>query len=294
MSTNQINVAIIGPGNIGLDLMYKIKNCNTYMHLALMIGNESSKRLHIARNAQIATTDQGVDAVLERDDIKIVFDATTAAAHFKHASKLRDKGKVAIDLTPAAVGAFVCPPVNIDAHIDDQNINLITCGGQATIPIVAAIKSVTHVRYAEIVSCIARDSAGPGTRNSIDEFTQTTANALRTVGGAEQSKAIILLNPSVPPMLMNNTIYCIVEDIDEPKIIEAINNMVKRVQSYVPGYRLKMPPLIDGNKVTIMIEIEGAGAYLPAYSGNLDIETSSALAIGELVAKKMLMGRGVN
>jgi len=290
----KIPVAIIGPGNIGLDLMKKIIKRSKFMELKLVVGNDTSKHLHIAEEAGIATTNKGIDGLLEHDDIKIVFDATLASAHMVHAPLLKAAGKVAIDLTPAAVGPYVCPPVNLEGYKDLPNLNLITCGGQATIPIVAALSRVCTVEYAEIVACIARDSAGPGTRDSIDEFTITTARALKEVGGAKKSKAIILLNPSKPPIMMSNTIYCLVDDPDPVKINKAVDDMVNTVRQYVPGYSLKVPPTIDGNQVTIMVEIEGAGDYLPKYSGNLDIETSAALAVGEGIAEHMLSKGGAN
>jgi len=288
----KIPAAIIGPGNIGLDLMYKILKRSKYMDLRLMVGNETSKHLPVAAAAGVPTTDRGIDGLLEHDDVKIVFDATLASAHMVHAPLLQAAGKIAVDLTPAAIGPYVCPPVNLEGYKNEPNLNLITCGGQATIPIVYAISEVTKVNYAEIVACIARDSAGPGTRDSIDEFTITTARALRIVGRAEKSKAIILLNPSKPPIMMSNTIYCLVEDPDEEKIKASVDRMVEKVRRYVPGYSLKLPPTVDGHQVTIMVEIEGAGDYLPKYSGNLDIETSAALAVGEGIAEHLLREGG--
>ena len=289
----KIPAAIIGPGNIGLDLMYKILKRSKYMDLRLMVGNDTSKHLPVAAAAGVPTTDRGIDGLLEHDDIKIVFDATLASANMVHAPLLKAAGKIAVDLTPAAVGPYVCPPVNLEGYKNEPNLNLITCGGQATIPIVYALSEVTKVNYAEIVACIARDSAGPGTRDSIDEFTITTARALRIVGRAEKSKAIILLNPSKPPIMMSNTIYCLVEDPDEEKIKASVDRMVEKVRRYVPGYSLKLPPTIDGHQVTIMVEIEGAGDYLPKYSGNLDIETSAALAVGEGIAEHLLKEGGL-
>ncbi len=288
----KIPVAIIGPGNIGLDLMKKIMKRSKYMELKLVVGNETSTRLPIAAADGVPTTDRGIEGLLEHKDIKIVFDATLASAHMVHAPLLKEAGMIAIDLTPAAVGPYVCPPVNLSEYKNEPNLNLITCGGQATIPIVYALSRVCTVEYAEIVACIARDSAGPGTRDSIDEFTITTAKGLKEVGKAKRSKAIILLNPSKPPIMMNNTIYCIVDNPDQEKIDKAVNDMVAKVQSYVPGYSLKLPPTIDGNQVTIMVEIEGAGDYLPKYSGNLDIETSAALAVGEGIAEHLLREEG--
>lgn len=286
----RIKCAIIGPGNIGLDLMYKIQKRAKHLELALMVGNSESRLLPIASAAGVPVTDQGIDELVRHPEIKIVYDATLASAHMVHAPKLKEAGMTAIDLTPAAVGGYVCPPVNLGENMDADNINLITCGGQATIPIVAAINSACPVDYAEIVATIASDSAGMGTRESIDEFTITTAKALRVVGGARRSKAIILLNPAKPPIMMNNTIYCLVDEVDEEKINHAVDDMVAKVQQYVPGYRLKIPPQYDGKKVTVMVEVEGAGDYLPVYSGNLDIETSSALEVGERIAQKMLGG----
>jgi acetaldehyde dehydrogenase len=288
----RVKVGIIGPGNIGLDLMYKIMKKSKYMSLALVAGNETSKHLHVVDEAGIRSTDKGISAILSDEEIEIVFDATSADSHMVHAPLIEKAEKVAVDLTPAAVGGYVCPAVNLGDNINASNINLITCGGQATIPIVAAINSVCEVAYAEIVACIASTSAGPGTRNNIDEFTITTAKAIKLVGGAKQSKAIILLNPAKPPMLMNNTIYCLVSsNRNNREISNAIEDMVAKVQCYVPGYRLKVPPTFDGNKITVMVEVEGAGDYLPPYSGNLDIETSAALAVGDAIAKKKLIKR---
>jgi acetaldehyde dehydrogenase len=215
-----------------------------------------------------------------------------ASAHLVHAPLLKEAGIIAIDLTPAAVGPYVMPVVNLDDHIEAMNVNLITCGGQATIPIVNAISRVTGVSYAEIVATIASKSAGPGTRQSIDEFTQTTARGVVEVGKAERGKAIILLNPAEPPMMMNNTIYALVkEELTEEKkaeIVQSVKDMVARVQAFVPGYKLKIPPMFDENKVTVMVEVEGAGDFLPKYSGNLDIETSAAIAIAEKMAEHRL------
>lgn len=292
MNGQRIKCAIIGPGNIGMDLMYKILKRANHLQLALMVGNSESKHLPIAAAAGVRVTDQGIEELLKHNEIRIVFDATLASAHMVHAPKLEAAGMVAIDLTPAAVGRYVCPPVNLGEHMDATNINLITCGGQATIPIVAAINAVCPVDYAEIVATIASDSAGMGTRESIDEFTITTAKAIRDVGGALRSKAIILLNPAKPPIMMNNTIYCLLDEVDEEKVTRSIDMMVEIVKKYVPGYRLKIPPQYDGKKVTVMVEVEGAGDYLPAYSGNLDIETSSALEVGEQIAQKMLAEGG--
>ena len=296
MPQGRIKAAVIGPGNIGMDLMHKIINRSRFMELVLMVGVvPDSRGLLQARERGIDTTADGIGALLSSryDDVKIVFDATLAEAHMQHAPLLKQAGKVAIDLTPAAVGGYVCPSVNMGAHMEDDNINLISCGGQATIPMVAAISSVCPVTYAEVVVTIARASAGPGTRESIDEFTMTTANSLCVLGGAEKSKAIILLNPSEPPVMMNNTIFCLTETPDLERITASVNSMVAKVQQYVPGYRLRLPPTLDGNKVTLMVEVEGAGDYLPKYSGNLDLETSAALAVADSVAENMLKKRRI-
>jgi len=273
--------------------MYKIVRYSKYMNLKIIVGiYATSEGLKIASKLGIANSSGGIDALLSDKSIRIAFDCTTASAHFKNAELLKEVGIKAIDLTPAAVGPYVCPVVNMGEHIDVPNINLMTCGAQATVPIVAAISSVTGVTYAEIVATIASKSAGPGTRQNIDEFTQTTARTLEIVGKAEKGKAIIILNPAEPPILMRNTIYTAVKEQKKDEIIAAVNKMAKKVQQYVPGYRLRVPPIFDDDKVTTMIEVEGAGEYLPKYSGNLDIETSAALAVGDLVARKMLEKEG--
>jgi len=291
MNEDRVPVAIIGPGNIGTDLLYKIQKRSKHMKVKLMIGiDPSSEGLKRAESLGVEASSAGVNALRERG-IEIAFDATSASGHLENAPVLKEEGVVAIDLTPAAIGPYVCPVVNLDEHLDKKNINLITCGGQATIPIVAAVSSVASVVYAEIVATIASKSAGPGTRQNIDEFTQTTARGLELIGSAERGKAIIILNPAEPPIIMRNTIYTIVRHVEERMITDAVHNMVKKVQEYVPGYRIRVGPLFDEKKVTIMIEVEGAGDFLPHYSGNLDIETSAAVAIGERVAKKMLTER---
>lgn len=286
MKTNKLNAAIIGPGNIGTDLMYKIRNRSRFLDLKLVTGIvTASQGLKLAREAGAATSDRGIDAILERDDIQIVFDATGAKPHTAHAPLLKEAGVIAVDLTPAAVGPYVIPVVNLEEHLDKMNVNLITCGGQATIPMVRAVTRVAPADYAETVSIIASKSAGPGTRQNIDEFTITTAEGVKHIGGAPRSKSIILLNPATPPIINNNTIYVICEGIDERLVTESIHDMVAAVQTYVPGYRLRIPPTFDGNRVIIMVEVEGAGDYLPRYSGNLDIMTCAALAVGERMAE---------
>ena len=288
MSGDKVDVAIIGPGNIGSDLLYKIMRRSKYMKPSLMIGiYPSSEGLKRAKSLGVDASADGIEAVRGRG-IKIAFDATSAAAHLKNAPVLEEENIVAIDLTPAAIGPYVCPVVNLEGHSREANINLITCGGQATIPIVYAVSSVCKVRYAEVVATIASRSAGPGTRQNIDEFTQTTARGIELVGGAERGKAIIILNPAEPPIIMRNTIYTIVEDVDKDGIVNSVENMVGRVQKYVPGYRIRLGPIFEDNKVTTMIEVEGAGDFLPAYAGNLDVETAAAVAIGETIAERMV------
>lgn len=285
----KIKVGIIGPGNIGTDLMYKVMR-SKHMQMKTMTGIMESEGLKRAGGLGFETSVRGVDAVAEDPEIGIVFDATSAAAHVKHAPILKAAGKIVFDMTPAAVGPFVVPSVNIDelAHVD--NFNLVTCGGQATIPIAYAINRVADSEYTEIVACISSKSAGPGTRANIDEFTQTTSKALRVVGGADRSKAIIVLNPAEPPLMMSNTIYSIVKNPDEKAIVESVNEMVKTVQAYVPGYSLRVPPIVDGNRVTVIVQVEGAGDFLPTYSGNLDIINASAVAAADIVAERMLRG----
>jgi acetaldehyde dehydrogenase (acetylating) len=288
MSSDRVDVAIIGPGNIGSDLLYKILRRSKYLQAKLMVGiYPQSEGLKRAKSLGIEATAEGIEAIRGKG-IRIAFDATSAAAHLKNAPVLQEENIVAIDLTPAALGPYVCPVVNLEGHSDSSNINLITCGGQATIPLVYAVASVCHVRYAEIVATIASKSAGPGTRQNIDEFTQTTARGLEIVGGAEKGKAIIILNPAEPPIIMRNTIYTVVDQVDRDEIVRSVESMVEQVQEYVPGYRLRLGPIFEDDKVTTMIEVEGAGDFLPAYAGNLDIETAAAVAIGEKIAKKMI------
>ncbi|MDO7788195.1 acetaldehyde dehydrogenase (acetylating) [Desulforamulus aquiferis] len=284
---DKIKVAVIGPGNIGTDLMYKIFR-SQHLEMSLMIGVVESEGIKRARNLGIRTSIDGIGSILEDKDIRIVFDATGAKPHLIHAPQLKEAGKIAIDLTPASVGPYVVPCANLDQVKDEPNLNMVTCGGQATVPIVHAISQVTNVDYAEIVACISSKSAGPGTRQNIDEFTETTSKALAVVGGAKKSKAIIVLNPADPAVMMSNTIYCEVEDPNEKAIKESIDKMVKEVQKYVPGYRLRVPPIFEGNKITTIVEVEGAGDFLPKYSGNLDIINSAAIAVAEKLAARIL------
>ena len=287
----KIKVGIIGPGNIGTDLMYKVmKSKNLQMHM--MAGIVESEGIKRAAGLGFITSIQGVDAIAADPDVKIVFDATSARAHLHNAPILKAAGKIVIDMTPAAVGPYVVPCVNLDqlAHVD--NFNMVTCGGQATIPIAYAINRAADSEYTEIVACISSKSAGPGTRSNIDEFTQTTKKALEKIGGADKAKALIVLNPADPPIMMTNTIYSIVKNPDEKKIIESVDDIVKQIQAYVPGYKLRVPPVIDGNKVTVIIQVEGAGDFLPKYAGNLDIINQAAVAVAEKVAANLLDKEG--
>ncbi|MCM3176419.1 acetaldehyde dehydrogenase (acetylating) [Cytobacillus horneckiae] len=288
---NKVKVAILGSGNIGTDLMIKLGR-SEILELTAVIGIDAqSDGLRRAKEMGYAALDTGIDGFLEKPDLAdIVFDATSAKAHLRHARLLKEAGKKIIDMTPAAVGELIVPPVNLSDHIDAANINLITCGGQATIPMVHAVNRVSSVEYAEIVATISSKSAGPGTRANIDEFTETTSRAIQVVGGAKKGKAIIILNPAEPPILMRDTVYAMVEDksMDEEAIKRSIQEMEKAVQSYVPGYRLRTEPIFEGNKVTIFIEVEGAGDYLPKYSGNLDIMTAAGVKVAEEFAKNLI------
>jgi acetaldehyde dehydrogenase len=302
-------VAIIGTGNIGTDLMIKIVKLSDRLEMAAFVGiDPGSDGLKRAAALGVPRTSGGIDGLVEMPgfaDIEIVFDATSAGAHAKHDGVLRAHGKRVVDLTPAAIGPYTIPPVNGDANLDETNVNMVTCGGQATIPIVAAVNRVTPVRYGEIVASIASKSAGPGTRANIDEFTETTSRAIEVVGGAGRGKAIIVLNPAEPPLIMRDTVYCLADDADEGAIEASIEAMVAEVQVYVPGYRLKQKvqferiggnqplriPEMDaeftGLKVSVFLEVEGAGHYLPIYAGNLDIMTSAALVTAEKIAARL-------
>lgn len=284
----KVKIAIIGPGNIGTDLMYKVMRSDV-LQMDYMVGIVESEGIKRARGLGFKTSTEGVKAILGEKDIKIVFDATSAKAHLYNAPLLKEAGKVAIDMTPAAVGPYVVPCVNLDSLSDEVNFNMVTCGGQATVPIAYAINRAADSEYTEIVSCISSKSAGPGTRANIDEFTETTANALRTVAGADRSKAIIILNPADPPIMMINTIYSLVRNPDEEAIRRSVEEIVGRIRQYVPGYKLRTPPILDGNKVTVIIEVEGAGDFLPRYSGNLDIINSAAIEVASKIARRRFL-----
>ncbi len=287
---DRIKVAVIGPGNIGSDLMYKIFR-SKYLEMAMMAGIVESEGIRRAKSKGVKTTIEGVDGVVREDDIRIAFDATSASAHLKfNGPKLKEKGIVSIDLTPAAIGPYCVPVVNLDQLQQEPDINMVTCGGQATIPVVYAVSQVAGAAYAEIVACISSKSAGPGTRANMDEFTETTSKALEVVGGADRGKAIIVLNPAEPPLMMTNTISVKVKDtsVGFDRIREAIEKMVDEVKTYVPGYKLRVPPTMEGDRVTAIVQVEGQADFLPAYSGNLDIINSAAVAAAEKIAERML------
>lgn len=310
MTEAKTKVAIIGSGNIGTDLMIKVMRLSHSLEMGAFVGiDRDSDGLKRAERMGVPISADGINGLVEMPgfkDIAIVFDATSAAAHQRHSDILLDQGKRVIDLTPAAIGPYTIPAVNGEANLDAPNVNMVTCGGQATIPIVAAVNHVAPVIYGEIVASIASKSAGPGTRANIDEFTETTSRAIVEVGGAKRGKAIIILNPAEPPLIMRDTIYCLTADADQDAIRGSVETMVSRMQTYVPGYRLKQAvqferignnqPLripemgaeFTGLKTTVFIEVEGAAHYLPAYAGNLDIMTSAALATAEKVAARVL------
>jgi acetaldehyde/propanal dehydrogenase len=289
----RIKAAIVGSGNIGTDLVYKAMR-SEWIEPAWVVGvDAASDGLSRAAALGLKTTSKGVAGLaphVAADRIRIAFDATSAYAHAENARVLMELGVLVIDLTPAAIGPFCIPPVNLKAHAASKamNVNMVTCGGQATIPMVAAVSRVQAVEYAEIVATVASKSIGPGTRQNIDEFTRTTAGAVEKIGGAKRGKAIIVINPAEPPLMMRDTIHCLTEGPpDEEAITRSVHAMVKEVQRYVPGYQLKNGPVFDGRRVTTYIEVEGLGDYLPKYAGNLDIMTAAALRTAEMFAQEM-------
>ncbi|HEB3531125.1 TPA: acetaldehyde dehydrogenase (acetylating) [Burkholderia cenocepacia] len=308
----KLKAAIIGSGNIGTDLMIKIMRHGEHLEMGAMVGiDRASDGLARASRLGVATTYEGVEGLTRLpvfDEIDIVFDATSAAAHVKNDAFLRGlkPGVRMIDLTPAAIGPYCVPVVNLDEHVDALNVNMVTCGGQATIPMVAAVSRVAKVHYGEIVASISSKSAGPGTRANIDEFTETTSKAIEQIGGATKGKAIIILNPAEPPLMMRDTVYCLSETADEDAVAQSIEEMVAAVNRYVPGYRLKQTVQFDridatqplnipgvgarmsGLKTSVFLEVEGAAHYLPSYAGNLDIMTSAAMACAERMAAEMV------
>jgi acetaldehyde/propanal dehydrogenase len=295
--TRKIRCALIGPGNIGTDLLAKLMR-SPVLEPVWMVGiDPNSDGLKKARELGLKTTADGVDGVvphMKDDDIQIVFDATSAYVHADNSRKVNAAGALMIDLTPAAIGPYCVPPVNLLQHVGkrEMNVNMVTCGGQATIPMVAAVSRVQPVEYAEIVATVASRSAGPGTRKNIDEFTRTTGAAVAKVGGARQGKAIIVINPADPPLIMRDTVHCLTETApDEARITESIQAMLAEVQKYVPGYRIVNGPVFDGNRVSVFLEVEGLGDYLPKYAGNLDIMTAAAARTAEMFAEELLAGR---
>nr|WP_309577158.1 acetaldehyde dehydrogenase (acetylating) [Moraxella osloensis] len=296
MSNKKLKAVIIGPGNIGTDLLMKMQRSN-WIEPVWMVGvDPQSEGLKRARDMGIKTCDQGIDGILDNiidDDIRIAFDATSAYVHAENSRKLNELGVMMVDLTPAAIGPFCVPPVNLTQHTQqlEMNVNMVTCGGQATIPMVAAVSQVQPVNYGEIVATVSSKSVGPGTRKNIDEFTRTTAKAIEQVGGAANGKAIIIINPAEPPMLMRDTVHCLLEsEPDQAAIIQSVHEMVEQVKKYVPGYRLVNGPVFDGKRVSMFLEVEGLGDFLPKYAGNLDIMTAAALRTAEMFAEEVANG----
>ena len=293
----KIKCALIGPGNIGTDLLAKLQRSKVLEPVWMVGIDPNSDGLKRAREMGIKTTSEGVDGLIPHmlaDGVQIVFDATSAYVHAENSRKVNALGALMIDLTPAAIGPFCVPPVNLIEHVGkgEMNVNMVTCGGQATIPMVAAVSRVQPVAYGEIVATVSSKSAGPGTRKNIDEFTRTTASAVEKVGGAKKGKAIIILNPAEPPLIMRDTVHCLTEtEPDQAKITESIHAMIKEVQKYVPGYKLVNGPVFDGNRVSVFLEVEGLGDYLPKYAGNLDIMTAAAARTAEMFAEEIIAGR---
>ena len=297
MTPQKIKCALIGPGNIGTDLLAKLQR-SAVLEPVWMVGiDPESDGLKRAREMGIKTTAEGVDGLvphLRADGVQIVFDATSAYVHAENSRKVNAEGALMIDLTPAAIGPFCVPPVNLMAHLGRgaMNVNMVTCGGQATIPMVAAVSRVQPVAYGEIVATVSSRSVGPGTRKNIDEFTRTTAGAVEQVGGARKGKAIIIINPAEPALLMRDTVHCLLDgDPDEAAITASIHQMIAEVQKYVPGYKLVNGPVFDGRRVSVFLEVEGLGDYLPKYAGNLDIMTAAAARTAEMFAEEIIAGR---
>jgi acetaldehyde/propanal dehydrogenase len=296
MKSKKVKAAIIGPGNIGTDLLMKAMR-SELIEPVWMVGVEAeSPGLARALEMGLKTTAEGVDGLvptMKADGVQICFDATSAYVHAQNSRKVNEQGAVMIDLTPAAIGPFCVPPVNLAEAVAAKamNVNMVTCGGQATIPLVAAVSRVQEVSYGEIVATVSSRSAGPGTRKNIDEFTRTTASGIERVGGAHHGKAIIVINPAEPPLIMRDTVHCLtVHEPDQPAITRSVHAMIAEVQKYVPGYRLKNGPVFDGNRVSIYMEVEGLGDFLPRYAGNLDIMTAAGLRTAELYAEEILAG----
>ena len=292
----KIRCALIGSGNIGTDLIYKIQR-SPFLEPVWMVGiDPESEGLARARDMGLKTTAAGVDGLLPHvleDNVQIAFDATSAYVHAENSRKLNELGVMMIDLTPAAIGPLCVPPVNLKAHAEkvEMNVNMISCAGQATIPIVFAVSRIQPVGYGEIVASLASKSIGPGTRANLDEFTYTTSNAIEIVGGARKGKALAIINPAEPPMMMRNTISCLTdEEPDQARITASVLEMIKEVQKYVPGYRLVNGPLFDGKRVTVFMEVAGLGDYLPKYAGNLDIMTAAATRTAEMFAQEIIAG----
>ncbi len=292
----KVNAALIGSGNIGTDLMAKALR-SEFINPVWMVGiDPDSDGLAKAKAAGLKITHEGVDGLvphMQEDNIQICFDATSAYVHDENNRKVQEQGAMMIDLTPAAIGPYCVPPVNMQEHVGkkEMNVNMVTCGGQATIPMVAAVSRVQEVEYGEIVATVSSRSAGPGTRKNIDEFTRTTSGAVEKVGGAKKGKAIIILNPAEPPLIMRDTVHCLTKDTpDEEAITKSVHEMLAEVQKYVPGYRLKNGPVFDGNRVSVFMEVEGLGDYLPKYAGNLDIMTAAGLRTAEMFAEEILNG----
>ena len=294
--SNKIKAAIIGPGNIGTDLLMKAMRSELIEPVWMVGVIPDSPGLARAEELGLKTTAEGVDGMvphMQEDGVQICFDATSAYVHAENSRKVNEQGAVMIDLTPAAIGPYCVPPVSLDEAVAAKamNVNMVTCGGQATIPLVAAVSRVQHVTYGEIVATVSSRSAGPGTRKNIDEFTRTTAQGIESVGGAEAGKAIIIINPAEPPLIMRDTIHCLtVDEPNEEAITQSVKDMITEVQKYVPGYTLKNGPVFDGKRVSIYMEVEGLGDFLPKYAGNLDIMTAAGLRTAEMYAEEILAG----